>query len=139
MPDALASELGSGSNSVEVRSPDNSDRARLQFYETHAHIIKPALSVLLSWDTDGTDLDLHVISPDGQHCWYGERLTDNDGALDLDITAGYGPEIYSTAAPLPGTWLAYLNYYGSGPRNDMTIAQITIITGQNTIDEKKKP
>jgi uncharacterized protein YfaP (DUF2135 family) len=130
--------FGSGSNSVEVRSPDNNDRTRLQFYEANPNVTKPALSVLLSWDTDGTDLDLHVISPDGQHCWYGQRLTANGGALDVDVTTGYGPEIFSTAAPLPGTWLVYLNYYGSGPRHDMTVAQITIVTKQNTVDEKKE-
>lgn len=127
-----------GSNSVEVRSPDHGSRARMQFYETNTAMLQARLSVLLSWDTDQTDLDLHVISPDGKHCWYGERVMDNGGALDVDVTTGYGPEIYSTPAPVKGTYLVYVNYYGSGPRSDLTVAQVTVVTNQNTPDEKKE-
>ncbi len=130
--------FGSGSNGIEVRSPDGKDRSRVQFYESSPSMVQPKLTVLLSWDTDQTDLDLHVISPDGKHCWYGERVVDNGGALDVDVTTGYGPEIYSTPAPIKGTYLVYVNYYGSGPRDDLTVAQVTVVTNQNSIDEKKE-
>ncbi len=130
--------FGPGSNSVEVRGPDGKDRAKVQFYEGNRTSAKPQLSVLLSWDTDQTDLDLHVISPDGRHCWYGGRVADNGGALDVDVTTGFGPEIYSTPAALRGTYLVYVNYYGSGPREDLTVARVTVISRQNTPDEKKE-
>ncbi len=130
--------FGPGSNGIEVRSHDGKDRSRVQFYESNPSMVHPKLTVLLSWDTNETDLDLHVISPDGKHCWYGERVIDNGGALDVDVTTGYGPEIYSTPAPIKGTYLVYLNYYGSGPRDDLTVAQVTIVTNQNSIDEKKE-
>jgi len=128
----------SGSNSVELRAPDGS-RKRVQFYDAYSGKTQPKLRVLLAWDTDGTDLDLHVVSPDGAHAWYGDRVTPNGGALDVDVTTGYGPEIYSSAAPLKGTYLVFVNYYGSGNSgSDMTVAQVTIITNENTPDEKSE-
>lgn len=127
-----------GSNSVELRAPDGS-RKRVQFYDAYSGKTQPKLRVLLAWDTDGTDLDLHVVSPDGAHTWYGERVAPNGGALDVDVTMGYGPEIYSSAAPLKGTYLVYVNYYGSGNSGaDMTVAQVTIITNENTPNEKSE-
>ncbi|MFM0003603.1 MULTISPECIES: YfaP family protein [Paraburkholderia] len=127
-----------GSNGVELRAPDGS-RKRVQFYDAYSGKTQPKLRVLLAWDTDGTDLDLHVVSPDGAHTWYGERVAPNGGALDVDVTTGYGPEIYSSAAPLKGTYLVYVNYYGSGNSGaDMTVAQVTIITNENTPNEKSE-
>jgi len=130
--------FGVGSNSVELRAAEGA-RKRVQFYDAYAGKTRPRLRVVLAWDTDGTDLDLHVISPDGQHTFYGDRVTPNGGALDVDVTTGYGPEIYSTAAPLQGQYLVYVNYYGSGnDGSDMTVAQITLITDESTPNEKSE-
>jgi uncharacterized protein YfaP (DUF2135 family) len=129
--------FGSGSNSVELRTADSA-RKRVQFYDAYAGKTRPRLRVVLAWDTDGTDLDLHVISPDGAHTFYGDRVAPNGGALDVDVTTGYGPEIYSSVTPLPGAYLVYVNYYGSGPRGDMTVAQITLITDEGTPKEKSE-
>ena len=130
--------FGAGSNSVELRSA-RGDAKRVQFYDSYTGKQRPRLRVVLSWDTDGTDLDLHVISPDGQHTWYGQRVVENGGALDVDVTTGYGPEIYSNPAPVPGTYLVYVNYYGSGSDNSIiTTATVNIITDENTPSERQQ-
>lgn len=149
--------FGSGSNNVELRTADGA-RKRVQFYEAYQGKPQARLRIVLAWDTDGTDLDLHVISPDGFHTWYGNRAAPNGGALDVDVTTGYGPEIYSNAAPQPGVYLVYVNYYGGGGGDDrddrddsgdsgdgsggsaraMTVAQVTVITGAGTLNEKKE-
>ncbi|MCO5401700.1 YfaP family protein [Ralstonia soli] len=130
--------FGAGSNSVEVRSA-RGDAKRVQFYDSYAGRPRPRLRVVLSWDTDGTDLDLHVISPDGQHAWYGNRVAQNGGALDVDVTTGYGPEIYSNPAPPPGTYLVYVNYYGSGNDSSaITTATVSVITDENTPSERQQ-
>lgn len=127
-----------GSNSVELRTADGTSK-RVQFYDAYSNKTRPRLRIVLAWDTDGTDLDLHVVSPDGVHTFYGDRVAPNGGALDVDVTTGYGPEIYSTPAPLHGTYLVYVNYYGQGESGaDMTVAQITIITDENTPNEKSE-
>lgn len=82
---------------------------------------------------------MHVISPDGQHAWYGNRVVENGGALDVDVTTGYGPEIYSNPAPVPGTYLVYVNYYGSGNDSSaITTATVSIITDENTPSERQQ-
>jgi uncharacterized protein YfaP (DUF2135 family) len=125
-----------GSNSVEVRKAGGKSRARVQFYEAYREKLQPKIRVVLSWDTDGSDLDLHVVTPDGQHCSYSNRVLENGGALDVDVTTGYGPEIFATPAALPGTYLVYVNYYGTGSNDDLTVATVSVITNENTPDEK---
>lgn len=131
--------FGNGSNSIEVRSGDGKHSKRVQFYDGYATKPRAKLRVVLGWDTDGTDLDLHVVSPDGAHVFYGNRVAANGGALDVDVTTGYGPEIYANTSPPPGTYLVYVNYYGSGSGNsDVTTAQVTIISNEGTVSEKRE-
>ena len=130
--------FGAGSNSVELRTASGT-RKRVQFYDAYAGKPQARLRAVLAWDTDDTDLDLHVISPGGSHAYYGNRIAPDGGALDVDVTTGYGPEIYSNAAPQSGTYLVYVNYYGSGEDADhVTVARVTIITDAGTLHEKQE-
>lgn len=126
-----------GSNSVEVRDADRSASHRVQFHASGAGEVPARLRVLLAWDSDNTDLDLHVITPDGAHAWYGGRVLANGGALDVDVTTGFGPEIFSTPTPLPGRYLVYVNYYGGSGSEDLTVASLTVIGAEGTADEKR--
>lgn len=131
--------FGRGSNSVEIRSA--TDKHAVQFYEARATQTPSRLRVLLSWDTDGTDLDLHVVTPDGEHIYYGNRTAASGAALDVDVTTGYGPEIISSPSPKNGTYLIYVNYYGgyssSGEKTkELTTAKVSIVNRAGTPDEK---
>jgi uncharacterized protein YfaP (DUF2135 family) len=131
--------FGKGSNSIEVRDADGKQRVRRQFYDAYADKAPARLRIVLSWDTDATDCDLHVVTPTGEHAWYGERVVPSGGAIDVDVTTGYGPEIFAHPNPPPGTYYVYVNYYGAGEnRDDVTIAQIAIVTGENTAREKQQ-
>lgn len=131
--------FGPGSNGVDVRSADGKQKKRVQFYDAYAAKPQARLRVVLSWDSDGTDLDLHVVSPDGGHVFYGNRVANNGGALDVDVTTGYGPEIYGSAAPPKGVYHVFVNYYGSGrDKQDLTTAQVAIVTQEGTISEKRQ-
>ena len=41
------------------------------------------VQVSVSWDT-ATDVDLHVIEPNGEELWYGDQISNSGGELDLD-------------------------------------------------------
>ncbi len=137
--------FGTGSNSVEIRGEDGSVGVRRQFYEAYNEKLRPRLRVVLAWDSNSTDIDLHVITPKGEHCAYFDRTIPSGGALDVDVTTGYGPEIFSHPAPPHGTYLIYLNYYGGGygygnddktSEKTITVSTLTIVTEEGTPDER---
>jgi uncharacterized protein YfaP (DUF2135 family) len=132
--------FGAGANSVEVRTGEGSAAKRLysQFYQTPAGQPVPRLRIILAWDSDGTDLDLHVVTPSGEHAWYGQKAIAS-GALDIDVTTGYGPEIFSSPAPERGLYQIYINYYGGlGENAPLTTARLTIITDEGGSGEKRQ-
>ena len=63
--------FGVGSNSIEVRSPDGTARRRIQFYEANPAKTPARIRIVLSWNDNQADLDLHIITPDGQHAFWG--------------------------------------------------------------------
>lgn len=130
--------FGAGANGVEVRAPDGGPRKRVQFYDANLGKTQARLRVVLSWDTPGTDLDLHLIAPDGGHAWYGAPVMGNGGALDIDVTTGYGPEIFSSATPPRGTYHVYVNYFGGMGTAALTVAQVSIVTNEGLPNEKQQ-
>jgi uncharacterized protein YfaP (DUF2135 family) len=130
--------FGRGSNSVEVRADGVSTRR--QFFESWAGKAPAKLRVVLSWDSDGTDVDLHVVTPAGEHAYYGDRVVPSGGALDVDVTTGFGPEIFAHPSPMAGAYHVYVNYYGAGarPADEVTVAQVAIISGEGTPREKQQ-
>ncbi len=69
------------------------------------------LQVTVTWDT-ATDVDTHVVEPDGTHvCYWRQQGTTAE--LDVDDTSGYGPEnIYVPAGgAAAGTYEVFVVYY----------------------------
>ncbi|WP_345533598.1 YfaP family protein [Viridibacterium curvum] len=128
-----------GSNSIEVRG-NNGERQRTQYYEAYSGRSRPHVRVTLSWDSDGSDLDLHLVTPAGEHIYFGNRQATDGTALDVDVTTGYGPEIIASPSQMRGTYLVYVNYYGAGGDRDdeLTTAQVAIVTDEGTPREKQQ-
>ncbi len=91
------------------------------------------LTVLLSWDTNYTDVDLHVVEPGGEEVDYRHNTSAAGGHLHADNTTGYGPEIYTITKPHAGKYKVRINYYG----NDRTSATESA-TGTVTIYQKNE-
>ena len=71
------------------------------------------LRVVLSWDSDNSDMDLWVTDPNGERAYYGNRLTYQGGQMSRDFTGGYGPEQFSLRQAKPGRYRVEANYFGS--------------------------
>lgn len=82
-------------------------------------IATEGLRVEVFWNTDGTDMDTHLLRPSGttwftdDDCYYGNcpgglswppAGTDDDPALDIDDTDGFGPENINIDLPIDGTY-----------------------------------
>lgn len=141
--------FGPGSNSVEVRTPDGKSRRRLQFYEANPAKTPARIRVILGWDDPQAEIDMHVITPDGQHAFFGDPVLSNGGGLDVDSVDGAGPEIFSMAAPLRGGYHVYVNYWGNigaagyhfderTRKRDVITSTVTLLFNENTPREKRE-
>lgn len=65
----------------------------------------------LVWDSSGSDMDLHVKGPNGEHCSYNNKKTMNM-RLDVDNTKAYGPENISVELNGRGRYKAFIKHYG---------------------------
>lgn len=71
------------------------------------------LRVSMSWNTDATDIDLWVIEPNGEKCFYSHNRTKNGGELSQDMTQGYGPERYQMKKAGPGEYRVMVHYFAA--------------------------
>ncbi len=89
---------------VSVRKEDTAEAVDLNHTD---------LSVRISWNTDDTDVDLHVIDPTGEDCYYENKTTDLGGRLTADATEGYGPERFTLDQAKTGNYQIRVKYYES--------------------------
>lgn len=141
--------FGAGSNSVAVVDGEGGVVQRVQFYEANAQRTPARIRVILAWDDPGAEVDLHVLTPDGQHAYWADPAMSNGGGLAVDSVDGPGPEMFTMTAPLHGTYAIYLNYWGNlgadgytfdeaSNAREMITTEITLVFDENTIDERRE-
>jgi len=82
------------------------------------------IRVVLNWDTDNSDMDLHVVDPRGETCFYGNNRTQIGGRISTDVTQGYGPEEFLLHRAIPGKYRVKANFYGT--RQQTVIGATTV-------------
>jgi TonB family protein len=68
------------------------------------------IRVVANWNMDNTDIDLHVIDPNGEECYYGHRETRIGGRIST-VPSGYGPEQFLLKNAIAGKYRVYVSYY----------------------------
>ena len=86
----------------------------------HPHVLPQAqqvldadLRVVISWDSDMTDIDLHILEPDGSDVYYRNRDSKSGGHLSKDMTRGLGPEVYFIRRAQLGSYKLKCRFYGN--------------------------
>lgn len=141
--------FGPGSNSIELLDADGHSVQRQQFYEANASRSRAEMRVLVAWDDPQAEVDLHVLTPDGQHAFWAQPTLTGGGGLDVDSVDGPGPEVFTITAGERGAYQFYVNYWGnfseSGYHFDEQTRQepiitcrITMILRENTPDERRE-
>ena len=69
------------------------------------------LRVVLGWNLDNVDMDLWVRDPLGEWAYYSQPQTRSGGQMSDDFTQGYGPESFTIARAIPGTYTVFVHYY----------------------------
>lgn len=114
--------------------------ARFPVDERLRKLLDLDLRIVLTWDADMTDVDLHVIEPSGEHAMFDHNRTTIGGLVSQDFTQGYGPEEYCLRKAMHGAYKIQANYYGSqapqliGP----VTVQAEVITHFGRPNEKRK-
>lgn len=70
------------------------------------------LRVVLTWDSDNSDMDLWVTDPNGEKVYYGNQLSYQGGRISRDFTGGYGPEVFWLKEPKAGEYEIRAHFYG---------------------------
>jgi len=70
------------------------------------------LRVVIDWNHNDTDIDLHIIDPNNEECYFSHPDTEMGGKMSSDMTQGFGPEQFVLANAKRGTYFVSLDYYG---------------------------
>jgi Ca-activated chloride channel homolog len=96
--------------------------------------------IILTWDTDMTDMDLWVTEPSGEKAYYGNNNTTIGGLVSRDFTQGYGPEEYVLKKSMSGQYKLEANYYGSSAPTltGAVTLQVDVFTNYGRANEKRQ-
>ena len=126
--------LNAGPNTLQIQVYDLDGNlfAWTDTWEVMGTVRPSDLVVTLTWDTNGTDLDLHMSPDDGvTHCYYANKVA-GDMVLDYDDTDGYGPE-HITVSNVRGTktYKIKVYYYADhNPPDDETTPTTAHVTAR---------
>jgi uncharacterized protein YfaP (DUF2135 family) len=116
--------LNSGSNTIAVVVEDDEGNQvySSSTFSVNADIPARDVTVTLTWETDGNDVDMHVYDPAGNEAWYSDLSGIPGGYLDLDDTDGFGPETFTMEQAAPGTYTVKIRYYSThGVTSDVPV------------------
>ena len=125
-------------NAIIATTPEKLDTTRID-----PRLLKNLpldLRVVLTWDADNTDIDLHVTDPDGERAYFGHRLTYQGGRMSLDFTGGYGPEEFSLKSAKPGRYTVHAQYFGDRRQNvtGATTLQVKLATKFGSVEQQEQ-
>ncbi len=104
------------------------------------YLLDVDLRIILSWDADNTDIDIHVLEPSKEEAFYQNRRTASGGFVSRDITTGYGPEEYLQVKGQKGVYKVLTHYFGSSQQRltGPATATATVYTNWGRPEEKRQ-
>jgi hypothetical protein len=102
---------------------------------------EPSRRFVLSWESDASDVDLHVFDDEGGHAWYSSPNLPSGGRLLADVTTGFGPEMFSVRGSVATkhSYRLAAHFYARGPMG-FGMGRLQIVDhdgkGHLTVDER---
>lgn len=92
------------------------------------------IHIAMSWNSQGTDIDLWVTDPRGEKIYYENPNSNSGGYLDLDDTDGLGPEnIYWRSGAPDGVYKVAVHYFGCDNVCNPTSYKVKVSNGLGTV------
>lgn len=126
-------------------------RVRLSGSVSEPSATETAISLELSWNTDNTDVDLHLTGPGGapfvfNDCFFNNSQADwgvpgdpsDDCFLDQDDVDGFGPERINVGRAEAGLYRVYIHYFADNGFGRST-ASVTVTLGGQTVGQFSRP
>lgn len=98
------------------------------------------IRVVVDWNHNDTDIDLHIIDPNLEECYYRHNKTEIGGKMSQDMTQGFGPEEYTVKNAIKGDYFVKVKYFGSRYQKieNPTFMKVTIFKKYGTHKETKE-
>ena len=117
------------------KDPASSDAIVARAQRDNVDLLRSdALRVTMCWETDANDVDLHVVDPAGEECFYQHKNNASGLELYSDQTQGLGPEVIRTEKTQQGTYHIGVNYFSAGPMG-VSRGIVVIVKPVDGIDE----
>lgn len=96
--------------------------------------------IVMTWDADLTDMDLHVVEPSNEEAYFAHNQTTIGGRVSRDFTRGYGPEVYAVRRAMKGTYKIKTAFFGSSAAalTGAVTLQVDIFTNFGRANEQRK-
>lgn len=97
------------------------------------------IRVVVDWNHNDTDIDLHIIDPNLEECFYSHPKTKIGGNMSPDMTQGFGPEEFTLSKAIKGDYFIKIKYYGDRYQKieSPTFMKVTIYKNYGSKDESK--
>ncbi len=98
------------------------------------------IRITIDWNHNDTDIDLHIIDPMLEECFYKHATTSIGGKISEDMTEGFGPEEFTLKHAIKGMYYIKVNYYGDNYQKveNPTFMKVTIYKNYGSKNEIKK-
>lgn len=93
--------IKSSKNTVDLKNYDS----------CFVHDCQVDLRIIINWDMDNTNIDLHVVEPKDIECSKYNDFTMNGGMLSSELIVPMGPEEYMIKDAAKGKYKIKVNYY----------------------------
>ncbi|RNC87105.1 MAG: DUF2135 domain-containing protein [Winogradskyella sp.] len=86
-------------------------KSELREYRDEFAKIDTDIRVVIDWNHNNTDLDLHIKNPIGDELYYGRKTSKLGGMISDDFTDGYGPETFKLKKAAKGKYEISVVYF----------------------------
>ncbi len=98
------------------------------------------IRIVIDWNHNDTDIDLHIIDPFLEECFYSHPKTIIGGEISQDMTQGFGPEEFTLRNAKKGAYYVKINYFGDRYQKleNPTFMKVTMFRNFGKVNQTKE-